>query len=100
MSSSARPLIEVWQFQQQACGLFLEGTDPYAAEYSDMDDAGLYAPDMMKDGRVQAFPYPPVSLLLDIPGYLLGDVRWSLLGAMVGTAVSIVATGRRLAGGR
>src|SRR5438067_13369117 len=48
------------------------------------------------DGRVQSFPYPPLSLLLAVPGYLVGDVRWSLLAALLGTAALVVATGRRL----
>jgi hypothetical protein len=38
----------------------------------------------------QGFPYPPMVLWMELPGYLLGgDYRWSNLGAMALTAVLI-----------
>ena len=52
--------------------------------------------DYLKDGKIQSYPYPPASLLLVLPGYLSGDVRWCLLAAMVATAGMLAATGRRM----
>src|SRR5262249_14528937 len=83
--------------QQEACAFLLQGQNPYAAEYPNpYDDTRFFGPEVIKDGKVQSFPYPPLSLLLSMPGYLLGDVRWSLLLAILGTAAFLVATGRRL----
>jgi uncharacterized membrane protein len=35
------------------------------------------------------FPYPPLSLLLGLPGMLLGDVRYADVAALIGTAALI-----------
>jgi uncharacterized membrane protein len=94
---SPDPPVDVWHFQQRACRLLLEGENPYAALYPNIySTTALYGEKVLKDGQVQSFPYPPLSLLLAVPGYLLGDVRWSLLAAILGTAALLVATGRRL----
>jgi hypothetical protein len=91
------PTIDVWYFQQQGVRNLLEGENPYAAEYPNVfPDVSLYGPTMVKDGRVRSCPYPPLSLFLALPGYLLGDVRWSLLLAMIGTAALMAGTGRAL----
>jgi uncharacterized membrane protein len=96
--TSPVPEIDVWHFQQEASAVLLRGENPYAAEYPNVfeDPSRYYAEGIVKDGKVQSFPYPPLSLLLALPGYLLGDVRWSLLLAMVGTAGLMVAAARRL----
>jgi hypothetical protein len=94
------PSIDVWYLQQEACQLLLDGKNPYTAEYDyplAKNTPYFYGPDVLKNGRIQSFPYPPLSLLLSLPGYaLMGDVRWSMLIAMLGTAAFLVATGRRL----
>ena len=90
------PPIDVWQFQQEAAGRLLSGENPYASEYGNHADAQFYGADMVKNGKVQSFPYPPLSLLLALPGYLEGDVRWSLLVATAVSASFMVAAGRRL----
>lgn len=90
------PSIDVWHFQQDAAGYLLARENPYASEYRNHGDPQFYGPDMVKNGKVQSFPYPPLSLLLALPGYLEGDVRWSLLVATAAAAGFMVATGRRL----
>jgi hypothetical protein len=48
----------------------------------------FYGPGVVVDGRVNAgFPYLPVPLIAAIPGFLLGDVRYSQLIAMAVTAL-------------
>ncbi len=96
-TETAEPYIDVWHLQQDACAQLKSGRDPYSAEYRN-----VYANDefvgreILHNGKVQSFPYPPVSLLLAFPGYLLGDVRWSLLLAMAASAVLMVLMARRL----
>jgi hypothetical protein len=92
--NTPRPVIDVWWLQQGACEVLLEGKNPYSAEYP--FDRGQLAPEIRNIPKVQSFPYPPLSLLAVLPGYALGDVRWSLLAAMLGSAALMAATGRRL----
>ena len=93
--NAPRPIIDVWWLQQGACEALLQGKNPYSAEYPFGDPRQL-APEIRNIPKVQYFPYPPLSLLAVLPGYLLGDVRWSLLVAMLASAALLVATGRRL----
>jgi hypothetical protein len=95
--ASPRPFIDVWYFQQEACQNLVGGTNPYAAEYPNIyRDARLYGEGVLKNNRIQSFFYPPLSILLVLPGYLLGDVRWALLLAQEGAAALLVVRGRRL----
>src|SRR5262249_44721704 len=97
LRSSPPPRIDVWRFQQEGCQLLLEGKNPYAAEYADiLHDPSVYGRAVYKDGWIQSCPYPPLSLLLVLPGYLVGDVRWSLLLALLGAAAFMIAVGRNL----
>lgn len=91
------PEIDVWHLQQGSAAQLLAGKNPYAAEYPNpYPDDHFFGPGVVKDGMIQSFPYPPLNLLLDLPGYAIGDVRWSLLLAMLATAGFTVAAGRRL----
>ncbi len=76
----------------------LQGHNPYSmtipnvyrSPYTEL----FYGPGVVVDGRVTyGFPYMPVSLVAAIPGQLMGDVRYSQLGATLVTAVVL----RRLA---
>lgn len=90
------PRNDVWQFQQEACRHLLRGENPYASEYPNpYPHADYYGPGILKDNKIQSCPYPPLSLLLVLPGYLLGDVRWVLLAATVMAAGFTVAAGRQ-----
>jgi hypothetical protein len=90
--------IDVWNLQQNACAYLLRGENPYAATSPHYYGEGVgkfIAPELLEDDRVRSYPYTPLNLLLTVPGYLLGDVRWSFLAACVGVAVGTLAIGRR-----
>jgi hypothetical protein len=76
----------------------LAGHDPYAITLPNPYGAGLteqyYSPDVLVGGRLDfGFPYLPAALLGYLPGYLLGDVRFASVVALVLVAVLL----RRLA---
>jgi hypothetical protein len=93
-----QPYIDLWYMQQRACKLVLTGENPYAALYPNIyPDEGHYGTAVLRGRSVLSFCYPPLSILLALPGYCLaGDVRWSLLAATGGAAALLVGTGRRL----
>jgi len=90
LRASPKPWIDVWHFQQGAASTLLHGSDPYAATYPDVYGTWskrFYGLDLVRDGRVAAFPYSPLTVLADLPGFaMLGDVRYSLLALMIGSA--------------
>jgi len=94
------PWIDVWHFQQKGNEELMAGRNPYAKEYQNIyyPDTNYYGPKVVTadDQRIISCPYPPFSLLLALPGYLCGDVRWSILAAMAGSALLLVLIGRRL----
>jgi hypothetical protein len=70
----------------------LDGHNPFAITYPDIygPGSGLYPPGVVVDGQVQSgYWYPPLTLLLDLPGSLAGDVRFALLAAILGAAVML-----------
>jgi len=90
--SSPAPGIDVVTVTNAAWDALRHGHNPYAATFEDIYGAGsaFYAPGSVENGRVQfGYPYPPVTLLLVIPGYLLGDYRYALLAAIIGSAYCI-----------
>ncbi len=90
LRASPRPWVDVWTFQQGAADALLHGVNPYRAAYPDIyaGRAGLgYAPELLWHGRVAAFPYPPLTILADLPGFaVFGDVRYSMLALMIASA--------------
>jgi hypothetical protein len=96
--SSPSPMIDVWHLQQQGTELLLHGQNPYSSTYDTIygSGSGLYSQQTLVDGRIASFTYTPLTLLLDVPGRWLGDVRWSLLAATAGTALFMVLMLRRL----
>jgi uncharacterized membrane protein len=93
-----RPSFDMIIVQQAADGFLLAGQNPYASEYPPTEDSFLYGPAVVSGGRFQTYPYPPLQLLLTIPGYFLGDVRWAMLFALLGTAALVAAAGRKREG--
>lgn len=85
IQTTPSPHIDVWAWHQEALKTLLHGHNPYAGSMPNIyDDAKFYDPSMVVNGRVlTGFQYPPVSLYFALPGQLLGDYRYSLLGAMV-----------------
>ncbi len=79
------PKIDVMEFQQEGSKDLLAGRDPYASRWRDLyfgqpRPFPLYGPGV-DDGHgmlTYGFPYPPLSLFLALPGYVLAS-RCSIL---------------------
>ena len=80
------PYIDVFYFHVGAIEALLRGENPYSLLSPDIyrGRSSYYGPGLSVDGRLPfGFIYPPLSLLLAVPGHLLGgDFRYSQLGAM------------------
>lgn len=88
-----RPRLDVWGFQHDAVAALLHGHNPYTMTFRNLYGPEatrmFYAPGLVVAGRVMVgFPYPPLSLLLAVPGYLLGDIRYSGLVLMSAAAAA------------
>jgi hypothetical protein len=96
--ASPAPAIDVWVFRLQGARAFLDGFDPYAVGYPNIYGPGtpyLARSLLSADGRyVLAYPYTPLTLLLDLPGAWLGDVRWVSLAALLASAWLVRRLGR------
>ena len=80
--------IDTYTFQRDACRNLMRGVDPYGATQNDPFDAYhsalFFGPGMVVNGQVQVgLQYPPLTLLWVLPGFILGDVRYSYLLAIV-----------------
>jgi hypothetical protein len=98
------PPVDICVFQQDACRALLHGINPYSIDFPNLyaNPSKMYDASLVANGRLLfAFPYPPLSLLLILPGYLAGDFRlahlaaMSLAGAMIMFAEPGLATMRR-----
>jgi len=92
------PGIDVLMFQMISSDALLQGVNPYTIRFPDPyppeSSAMFYGPGVSVDGILQfGFPYMPLSLFMVLPGYLLGDVRYTHLLAMVGTGLLIWRSG-------
>ncbi len=96
LRQSPNPDIDVFIFQQEGSAALLRGVNPYTLTFPDIyGDKPYYGPEMRHNGQVDfGFPYPPLSLLLALPGYLLfGDYRYAQLVA-VAVAGALLAYAR------
>lgn len=90
LAATETPPVDVILFQQDASAALLRGVNPYDIRFENIY-SGLpvdyYAPELMVgDELAFGFIYPPLSLLLALPGYVItGDYRY-------GAAVAITAT--------
>jgi hypothetical protein len=94
--ASPRPWMDVWVIQQGADEALLHGSNPYSVTYPDIygSQSKVYAPEVLVRGRVAAFPYPPLSVLLELPFFaLFGDVRYALLASMLAAAWMLARLG-------
>lgn len=94
----AHPDIDVLVYLREGVAGLLHGHDPYAMTYPNPYDAGESAAYLgpgiaVGDRLVYGFPYLPATLLADVPGWLVGDVR--VAHALALTALAVVL--RRLA---
>ena len=96
--ASPIPGIDVWEIQQRGAAALLAGRNPYSLLYVNIYGPGTPFLDpslLTPDGRfITAFPYMPLVLLLDVPGAMAGDVRWTLLAALVASAVLLRSLGK------
>lgn len=85
LRASPRPFIDVFVFQQHASRALLSGLNPYAITFPDIyGSSPFYGAGVSVDGQLRfGFPYPPLSLLMALPGFLLqGDYRYAQLTAL------------------
>ena len=81
--------IDVLMFQEVGVDRLLSGENPwtpgYPNPYSPAQTAAFYGPGLVEDGQLNfGYPYPPLALLLAVPGTLVGDLRVMHLLAMLG----------------
>ena len=93
------PVIDVLVVQQDASAAILRGHSPYALTFPNIygeDWKFFYGLGNVVNGRVQGgLPYPPLTLYLCLPSYLLtGDVRYSHLAATTLAGLLIGFSGR------
>jgi hypothetical protein len=77
---------DVYVFQAQSCDALVHGNNPFAITFPDIYGPGahFYPPGSVINGRVQSgYDYPPLTLLLDLPGYFAGDLRYDHLLAVL-----------------
>ena len=87
------PFIDVWIMQRDGADALVDGVNPYLPIYPNIHgpDSPYYGPGLVVDGELTiGFPYPPLSLLLVLPGQLLGgDPRFAHLVAIEAAAVAM-----------
>ena len=97
--ASPSPGIDVWEIQQRGAEGLLSGSNPYSLPYVNIYGPGtplLDAALLTSDGRfITAYPYMPLVLLLDVPGAMFGDFRWTMLAALAASAFLIQRLGKR-----
>ena len=92
IQASPAPHIDVYVFQRDGAAALLQGQNPYALRYPDIyGNSPFYGEGLSVNGVLQfGYPYLPLSLLLALPGHLLGgDYRYAQLAAMAGAAALI-----------
>jgi hypothetical protein len=91
------PHIDVWSIEMDSVRALLQGINPYSITFPDPYGGGssFFPPGVSVNGRLLfGFVYPPLCLLLCIPGYILGgDTRWSSL-VMMELAALLIAYAR------
>jgi hypothetical protein len=97
LRNSYPPRIDTFSFLQSSVEALARGQDPYGRTQLDIyDEAGTrvyYSPaNIGPDGRVLVgLQYPPATLISAVPGYLLGDVRYGFMIAILLSACLIFA---------
>lgn len=91
------PFIDSFFMQADGARALVEGVNPYLPIYRNIHgpDSPYYGPGLVVDGELTiGFPYPPLSLLLVVPGELLaGDPRYALL-LSISLATIVMAAAR------
>ena len=84
--------LDVLTFHDGAARALLHGISPYGITYPNPFEAretqAFYGSGLATADRILVgYPYPPVSLLLVLPGYLLGDTRFAMVAAVAVTSL-------------
>jgi hypothetical protein len=102
LRASPRPWVDVWVIQQGGAEALRHGVDPFSASYPNIYGnltSKMLAPELFENGRIAAYPYPPLTALVDLPAHLLfGDVRYALLALMAGAAFMLARAGTSVTG--
>jgi hypothetical protein len=93
------PPVDICMFQNDACRAMLHGINPYSIDFPNLyaNPSKMYDASVVVNGRLLfGFPYPPLSLLATIPGYIAGDFRLAHLAAMTiaGAMIMRMSSGR------
>jgi hypothetical protein len=102
LHASQRPWVDVWVYQQGGAEALRHGLNPYSVTYPNI--YGNLTPkwltsEVFVNGRIAAYPYPPLSALVDLPAHaLFGDVRYALLALMVAAAWMLARAGQGVTG--
>ncbi len=96
--SQPPPHIDVLMFQQMGAEGLLRGENPYTPRYPNLyeSDTAFYGPGVVDANNrlTVGLPYPPLSLLLVLPGYVLGgDSRYADIAAMTASAALVLFSG-------
>jgi hypothetical protein len=89
------PYIDVVEVHREAIEALIHRKDPYRISFANIYETAesrkFYNPEAVIGGRLaQAYPYPPPSLLLAVPGHVLfGDYRYSELALLIAAAALI-----------
>lgn len=90
LAATGSPPSDVILWQQEASAALLQGSNPYSLQFENIYGQGTsyYAPELQIGDRLAfGFVYPPLSLLLAVPGYVIaGDYRYGALAAISITA--------------
>jgi len=85
LRTSKPPFIDVYEISELACQAISHGISPYATTLpAGRRDPSWYPAGSTVNGRIQyGYPYTPLDLAVEYPGYLLaGDLRFGLLLSM------------------
>jgi hypothetical protein len=85
---SPGPGIDVYVWQDQAITALRSGENPYERAYPEAHP-GTYPEELVADGEVSGYVYPPLTLLMALPAHLAGDLRYAYLVALEASALLI-----------
>jgi len=95
LKASPQPQIDVVVVHKEALDALLSNRDPYRISFANVYEPWqveiFYNREALIGNRLAfGYPYPPASLLLAVPGYVLfGDYRYSELGLLLAAAALI-----------
>ncbi len=98
LTVAKNPLIDVFVFQQRAARGLLRGLNPYEPRFPNIygPDTPFYGPGVLdaENRLTVGLPYPPLSLLMALPGYVLGgDCRYADIAAVAASALLMMLVG-------